>query len=125
MKFTWKNDHMEIDLGYRKLKIAENEEQGFLPIQLFISSIVGCNTYLFDTILKKQKINYNYLTVKTEVEKNNDNNTINKISLNFIIEGENLKKEKLLKNLKLSRKYCGMAQSIKDSIKIEDTLTIK
>jgi len=124
MQFTWKENHMESDLEFGKLKISDNNQEGFLPEQLLISSIAGCSAYFFDIILKKQKVEFDYLVLETEV-KRDSNNKIEKILLNFIIEGGNLNEEKLLKNLKLSHKHCGMVQSVKDSIIIEDQLTIK
>ncbi|WP_404451436.1 OsmC family protein [Virgibacillus necropolis] len=123
MKFYLKENGMRIDLDYGELSISGNEEYGYRPFQLMVASIVGCSGSVFRKILEKQRTEIEDMTITAEVERNpRVANRIERISLHYSIKGYQLNKEKLYKNLELSRKNCSMIRSVESSIKIEETL---
>lgn len=123
LTFHSKNVGVRTELGYGELDIAGNEEHGFRPFQLMISSIVGCSTGVYQKILEKQRIQYEEMQIDVKVERNPDvANRIEKIKMHFIVKGQNLKVDKLYKSLEVARKNCAMVQSVKDSIEIEETV---
>ncbi|MDY0395790.1 OsmC family protein [Virgibacillus halophilus] len=76
-------------------------------------------------ILKKQRIEFEELTIDADVKRNPDEaDRIERIILSFTIKGENLDKEKLKKNLAIARKNCSMARSVENSIEIEETIEV-
>lgn len=126
MKFTFKEDHFETEHDFGSLIISGDEKKGFRPYQLLVSSIVGCSGIVFNKILVKQRTNYDKLTIEADVKRNEQEaNRVEQINLQFIIEGKDLNEEKLKRNLEISRKHCSMVQSVLDSIKIEESLTVK
>lgn len=125
MKFEWQEDHLETSLPYGKLQISPDDEVGFRPFQLMVASIAGCSSAVFHKILVKQRMEYDALSVEAEVERNEaEANRIEKITLHFTMEGKDLNEKKLQRNLEISRKHCGMVQSVQDSIQIEEKLTV-
>ena len=125
MKFTWNEDHMETTFGYGDLSVSSDETKGFRPFQLMVASIVGCSAGVFHNIIQKQRIAYDHFSIEADVERKEDGaKEIQKITLEFIIEGKDLNEQKLQRNLKLTSKNCSMVQSVKDSIDIEEKLTI-
>lgn len=114
---------VETELAFGTLHISSNEEIGFRPFQLLVSSIVGCSGGLLKTILEKKKIQYDSIEMDVKVERNPEEaNKITKIALHFIVYGENLKEETLQKSLNLAMKNCSMAQSVKGAIEIVETI---
>jgi uncharacterized OsmC-like protein len=117
---------METEFNYGSLNISGDDEKGFRPFQLLVSAIVSCSGLVFNNILVKQRTVYEQLTIEAEVERNeSEANRVEKITLHFIVTGENLNEEKLKRNLAISRKHCAMVQSVKGSIIVEDKLTLK
>jgi|SRR5699024_1133914 len=125
MKFVVTEDNISTDLGYGKLNISPNEEEGFRPFQLLVSSLVGCSSIVFRRILEKQRITFEEFTVEADVERNEDEaNKLEKVSLTFKIKGDNLDEKKLQRNLEISRKHCSMVRSVEDSIEVVETLQV-
>ncbi|ASN06897.1 OsmC family protein [Virgibacillus necropolis] len=123
MKFYLKDSGMRIDLDYGELSISGNEDYGYRPFQLMVASIVGCSGSVFRKILEKQRTEIEDLTITAEVERNpKEANRIESISLHYAVKGYHLSKEKLYKNLELSRKNCSMIRSVESSITIEESL---
>jgi len=126
MKFTWKNDYMETDsFDYGTLKISPDDSKGFRPFQLLVTSIASCSGSVFHKILTKQRTIYDDLSIEAEVERNEaEANRVEKITLHYTIVGKNLNEDKLKRNLEISRKHCSMIQSVKDSIIVEEYVTV-
>ncbi|MFZ3577985.1 OsmC family protein [Virgibacillus sp. DJP39] len=125
MNFYLKDNSMQVDLDYGNLKVSGNESYGYRPFQLMVASIVGCSGSVFRKILDKQRIEIEGLSISSEVERNPDEaDRIERISLHYSVTGSNLNKEKLYKNLELSRKNCSMVRSVESSIIIDETLEI-
>src|SRR5699024_3619200 len=104
MQFTWKEDYMETTaFNYDTLHISPDDTKGYRPFQLLVASVASCSGGVFHKILKKQRIEYESLTIDAEVERNED-----------IMQ----------RNLELSRKNCSMVQSFQDSINVQENITI-
>lgn len=126
MKYVFHENNIEAELGHGTLSIAKEAESGFRPVELLISSIASCSGFVFQNILKKQRIQIEEFVITAEVERNEDKaNRVEKIILIFHVKGNELNEKKLQRNLDVSRKYCGMIQSVEGSIDIEERLLIK
>jgi putative redox protein len=126
MRFEMKEDvGFKADLQYGELHVAGDENYGFRPFQLMVSSIAVCSGGVLRKILQKQRINITNMTIEADVERNEaEANRLEKIRIKFLISGENLKEEKLQKAVELSSKNCPMVQSVKDSIEVIETFEI-
>ncbi|UOR13413.1 OsmC family protein [Halobacillus amylolyticus] len=123
MEFYIKGEGIRTSFEYGELDISGDEAYGFRPYQLMTSSIAGCSLSVYRKILDKQRIDYEDIIVRADVERNAEEaNRIEKISLHFVVKGYRLNQDKLLKNLDISSNNCSMVQSVKDSIEIEETL---
>lgn len=110
---------------YGELIISGDETKGFRPFQLMVASIASCSGFVLKQILEKQRIEIDSLSVQTSVERNEaDANKIEKITLHYIIKGTDLDRDRMDKNLALSRKNCSMVRSVETSIKIIETIEI-
>ncbi|WP_421383920.1 OsmC family protein [Bacillus salacetis] len=126
MEFKMKEGGFVTDLPYGQLDISGNEEHGFRPYQLMVSSIAVCSGGVLRKILEKQRISFEDISIKVDVTRNEEKaNRIEKVALHFTITGENLKEEKIQKAMELTRKNCSMVQSVTGSIDIEETFEIK
>lgn len=126
MEFQIKEGFVETELDFGKLTISPNDTEGFRPFQLMIASITSCSGMVFKKILKKQRIEIDQLSIHSEIERNeSEANRIEKLSLEFIVQGSDLNKDKLMKSLAIARKNCAMIRSVEASIQIEETITIK
>lgn len=125
MKFTVTEKDIRTDLAFGSLAISGNDEEGFRPFQLLVSSIVGCSALVFRRILEKQRTKFEEIVIEAEVERAEEEaNKITKISLTFKIKGEDLDEKRLQRSLDLSRKHCSMVRSVEDSIEIVENLEV-
>ncbi|MYL59995.1 OsmC family protein [Virgibacillus halodenitrificans] len=123
MKLVMKENGLRTELEYGVLDISGNEEYGFRPFQLMVASIAGCSGSVFRKILEKQRTEIDDMQITAEVERNPEEaNRIEKITLNFKVQGKNLDPAKLQKNLEISRKNCSMVRSVEGSIQIEEKI---
>lgn len=119
MKFTAKENGFITQLPYGELHISGDENFGFRPFQLLVSSIAVCSAGVLKKVLQKMRIQFEDLVVSADAVRNEDEaNRIEEIHLHFVIKGNNLSPEKIEKAMEVSHKNCAMAQSVKESIKI-------
>ncbi|WP_243291626.1 OsmC family protein [Bacillus sp. FJAT-47783] len=125
MEFKMKEIGFTTNLPYGELHVAGDEEYGFRPFQLMVSSIAVCSGGVLRKILKKKRINIEDMTIKADVERNEtEANRIEKIHLHYRITGHDLDESKIHKSIELARKNCPMAQSVEGSIDIEETFEL-
>jgi putative redox protein len=125
MEFKMQEGGFYSDLAYGKLEVSGNEEYGFRPFQLLVSSIAVCSGGVLRKVLEKMRIEFDDIHIKADVVRNEDEaNRVEEISLHFTIQGEKLDEKKIEKAMKLTRKNCSMVQSVQDSIKIEETFEL-
>lgn len=123
LHFYLKDEGVRTSTEFGQLNISPNEEKGFRPYQLMVSSIASCSLSVFRKILDKQKVEYEDIKVTADVTRNEkEANRIEKIHLHYVVKGQHLDEDKMYKNLKTAYNNCSMVQSVKDSIQIEETL---
>lgn len=57
MKFTVTDEKITSELPAGELTISGDENEGFRPFQLMVSSLAGCSSLVYKRILAKQKSN--------------------------------------------------------------------
>ncbi|QTD42894.1 OsmC family protein [Sporosarcina sp. Te-1] len=126
MKFEMTENGFETETSYGKLAISSNDEYGFRPYQLLVSSVAVCSGGVMRKILDKMRMPADHITVEAkEIVRNPDQaDRIEKIHLHFTIQGSSIEKEKMDRVLELTRKNCSMVQSVHESIEINETFTI-
>ncbi|OKL35980.1 OsmC family protein [Domibacillus mangrovi] len=126
MEFKMKENGFTAEFPYGKLDISGDEEYGFRPYQLLVSSIAVCSGGVLRKIFAKQRIEIEDMTIQTDVKRNpNEVDRVEKISVHFIIKGIGLKEEKVKKAIELTRKNCSMVQSVVPAIEVVETFEIK
>ncbi|MGG0453753.1 OsmC family protein [Priestia megaterium] len=127
MEFNMKKEAgFTTKLPYGELYIAGDEEYGFRPYQLMVSSIAVCSGSVLRKILEKKRIAFSDLRIQAGVTRNDEKaGRIEKIHLHYIITGEELPLDKIEKSIELARKNCSMLQSVIDSIEVTETFEIK
>ncbi|MEB2267760.1 OsmC family protein [Priestia megaterium] len=127
MEFNMKKEAgFTTNLPYGELNIAGDEEYGFRPYQLMVSSIAVCSGGVLRKILEKKRIAFSDLRIQAGVTRNDEKaGRIEKIHLHYIITGEELPLDKIEKSIELARKNCSMLQSVIDSIEVTETFEIK
>ncbi|WAA09393.1 OsmC family protein [Fervidibacillus albus] len=125
MEFHMKEVGFTTNLPYGELHIAGDENYGFRPYQLMVSSIAVCSGGVLRKILEKKRIPIDDMKIKVEVERNEEKpNRIEKIHLHYLIKGDQLDPKKIEKSIELVRKNCSMAQSVEGAIDIEETFEL-
>ncbi|AQS56939.1 OsmC family protein [Novibacillus thermophilus] len=125
MEFKMKENGFVTQTKYGELHISPDDQDGFHPFQLMVSSIVGCSATMLRKILTKMRITFKDINVSVLVERNEtEARRIEKLHLHFEIFGKELRKEKIEKALVLSRKNCAMIQSVQGSIQVSESFEI-
>ncbi|KQL46708.1 OsmC family protein [Brevibacillus choshinensis] len=125
MQFEAKENGFVTHLSYGDLHVSGDEQYGFRPFQLMVSSIAVCSSGVLRKVLDKMRMPCSDMKVTAEVVRNEEKaNRIEKIHLHFIISGENLQEEKVKKAIEASRKNCPMVQSVQDSIEITESFEL-
>ncbi|TLS35731.1 OsmC family protein [Pseudalkalibacillus caeni] len=124
MEYKMKDHGFSIDLEYGTLDICGDETYGFRPYQLLVSSVAVCSGGVLRQILDKKRMVYEDISIKADIKRNEEEaNRVEEIHLHFTIKG-NLDEKKVQKAMELTTKHCSMVQSVKDSIKVEETFEI-
>lgn len=125
MEFKMREVGFSANFEYGELHIAGNEEYGFRPYQLMVSSIAVCSGGVLRGILEKKRIGVEDITIQAKVERNEEEaNRIESIAIHYLLKGNDLSEEKIEQSIKLARKNCPMVRSVEDSIKITETFEI-
>lgn len=125
MEFKMREVGFSANFEYGELHIAGNEEYGFRPYQLMVSSIAVCSGGVLRGILEKKRLVVEDITIQAKVERNEEEaNRIESIAIHYLLKGNDLSEEKIEQSIKLARKNCPMVRSVEDSIKITETFEI-
>lgn len=126
MKFKMTESGFQTETSFGTLAISSNEEFGFRPYQLLVSSIAVCSGGVLKKVLDKMRMPAIdiHIEVKEVVRNPAEANKVEKIHLHFIIEGTEIKEEKMPRVMDLTMKNCSMAQSVAESIEIVKTYDI-
>ncbi|CAM3228054.1 OsmC family protein [Filibacter tadaridae] len=127
MKFEMMENGFETEMDFGRLEISGNEEYGFRPFQLLVSSLAVCSGGVLRNILEKMRMPADNITIEVkEVTRNVEiANRIEKIHLHFIIEGQDIDETKMDKVFELTLKNCAMAQSVIGSIELVETYEVR
>lgn len=124
-EFELKAEAIRINTSYKELNVSPDSSFGYKPIELFVSSLVGCSGAVFKKVLYKKRIEVDNIKIKANVERNKEEaNKITKIDLIFVVEGRNLSISQLEKALEVTFKNCGMIQSVIGSIGINGLIEV-
>ncbi|TDL77807.1 OsmC family protein [Peribacillus frigoritolerans] len=125
MEFKMREAGFTADFEYGELHVAGNEEYGFRPYQLMVSSIAVCSGGVLRGILEKKRLVAEDITIQTSVTRNEEEaNRIESIAIHYMIKGQDLPEEKVEQSIKLARKNCPMVRSVEDSIQITESFEI-
>ncbi|WP_078549900.1 OsmC family protein [Litchfieldia alkalitelluris] len=125
MEFKMKEVGFTTEFEFGELHVAGDEAHGYRPFQLMVSSIVVCSGGVLRKILDKKRIKIDDLTIKSAVTRNEaEANRIEKICIHYLIKGTDLDPKKIEQSIHLAAKNCPMAQSVKNSIEIEETFEL-
>lgn len=127
MQFNMTENGFETATSFGQLTISGNEEYGFRPYQLLVSSIAVCSGGVMRKILEKMRMPADNITIEVKDVQRNEEiaNRLEKIHLHFIIEGPKVDESKMEKVFELTMKNCSMVQSVIDSIEVVKTYEIK
>lgn len=113
------------ELPFGRLDVAGDEEYGFRPFQLLVASLAVCSGGVLRKIMKKMRMDFEDIQIKTSVERNPDAaDRVEKVHIHFLIKGNDLNEAKLHKALELTRKNCSMVRSVEGSIDIAETFEL-
>ncbi|WP_349409471.1 OsmC family protein [Pseudalkalibacillus sp. SCS-8] len=119
MEFKMNDGGFTAEFEYGTLNISGNEEYGFRPYQLLVSSVAVCSGGVLRKVLEKMRYPFEDIKVNAEIVRNEEEaNRVEKIELTFHIETDEWDEKKIEKAMQLTRKNCSMVQSVKDSIEV-------
>jgi len=126
MKFEMTEHGFETETEFGTLVISSNEEKGFRPYQLMVSSIASCTGGVMRKILEKKRMPAESLTieVKEVVRSQDDASRLEKIHYHITVRAAGLTEEKLPKIMELTDKNCSMYQSVANCIDVQKTVEI-
>jgi putative redox protein len=125
MKFEMKDVGFKTKVEYGELHVAGDEQYGYRPFQLMVSSIAVCSGGVLRKVFEKKRIEIEDLQIEASVIRNEEEaNKIESIHIHYLIKGNNLKEEKVQKSIEIAAKNCPMVQSVKGSIEVKETFEI-
>ncbi|ANU11702.1 hypothetical protein A1A1_14594 [Planococcus antarcticus DSM 14505] len=125
MNYSMNENGFTGHLPFGELQISSNEEHGFRPYQLLVSSLAVCSGGVMRKVLEKMRMPAEdiQIEVKEIVRNEEEADRVEKVHLHFVITGD-INEEKMPRILELTRKNCSMVQSVQDSIEIIETFEI-
>ncbi|ANU23971.1 OsmC family protein [Planococcus donghaensis] len=126
MNFSMNENGFTGHLPFGDLQISSNEEYGFRPYQLLVSSLAICSGGVMRKVFDKMRMSFEDIQIEVKEVVRNDEvaGRVEKVHLHFIITGD-IKDEKMPRILELTRKNCSMVQSVHDSIEVVETYEIR
>ncbi|MCC3649026.1 MULTISPECIES: OsmC family protein [Cytobacillus] len=125
MKFIINNDNTTAELGYGKLPVSPNDQAGYRPLELFVSSLAGCSGTVLWNILQKKRLGVERIEAEVSVSRiPEEANRIKKLAISAEVHADQaLSAEQAAKVAELTVKNCGMIQSVIGSIDISYEVT--
>ncbi|MBU8908900.1 OsmC family protein [Desertibacillus haloalkaliphilus] len=125
MQFTMKENSFKTEVEFGELQISGDEQHGFRPYQLLVSSIAVCSGGVLRKVLEKKRVSFSDISISADVTRNDQGaKEVQKIALHFVITGQGLTESKIEKALAVTRKNCSMVQSVKDSIEVTESFEL-
>ena len=90
------------------------------------SSLTACSGGVLKKVLEKMRMPANNISieVKDVIRNAEEANKVEKVYLHFIIEGEMIHDNKMLRAMELTNKNCAMVQSVAKSIEVFETYEV-
>lgn len=125
MEFNMTENGFQTEVNYGTLDVSGDDQYGFRPYQLMVSSIAVCSGSVLRKVFAKKRIAYDDIKIKAEVARNPDKaDRIESIHLYFIVSGPDLDETKIQKSLEVTKKNCSMVQSVTGSIDISESFEL-
>ncbi|MFT9597531.1 OsmC family protein [Mesobacillus sp.] len=126
MEFKMKPDvGFFTEVGFGRMDVAGDDQYGFRPYQLLVSSVAVCSGGVLRKVLEKMRMEIKDIHIQADAERvEEEANRVSKITVHFRISGNNLDEKKIEKAMVLTRKNCSMVQSVINSIEVEETFEI-
>ena len=126
MKFSMTEHGFETTIKFGTMTISSNDDYGFRPYQLLVSSLAACSGGVLKKVLEKMRMPANNISieVKDVIRNAEEANKVEKVYLHFIIEGEMIDDNKMLRAMELTNKNCAMVQSVAKSIEVFETYEV-
>jgi putative redox protein len=122
MEFKMNESGFSTTCEFGELHVSGDDQYGYRPFQLLVSSIAVCSGGILRKVLTKKRFGFEDIKIIADIERNPDAaNRVDKIHLKFIITAKAWDEQRVLKALEVTRKNCPIVQSVKDSIKIIET----
>lgn len=126
MEYKMTEHGFQTEFEYGTLDVSSEDEYGFRPYSLLVSSVAVCSGGVLRKVLEKMRMDVKDIKISADVTRNPDiANRVEAIKLHFLIYGNDLSEKKVEKAMELTKKNCSMVQSVKDSIEISETFEIK
>lgn len=122
MKFSMKENGFSAQLPYGTIDVSGNEEYGFRPFQLLITSIAVCSGGVMRKTLEKMRMPAEdiQIEVKEVVRIEEDASRVAKVHLHFILKGD-IQDSRMPRVLEVTRNNCSMVRSVEEAIEIVET----
>ncbi|WP_035344345.1 OsmC family protein [Halalkalibacter hemicellulosilyticus] len=122
MEFKMKENGFQGEFEFGTLDVSGNEEFGFRPFQLLVSSVAVCSGGVLRKVLEKKRITYDDITIQADVTRNEAGaNEVTDIHLHFNIVGSSASDQQIEKSLEIAKRNCPIVQSVKDSIQVTES----
>jgi putative redox protein len=109
-----------------QLNSADQMDSAFTPMELFLVSLAGCTAMDVQWILERQRQKITRFEIRASGKRQNeDPRFYESIDLEYIVQGENIRKDAVDRAIRLSQeKYCSVRAMVKDSVKLNITYRI-
>ncbi|MTD32096.1 OsmC family protein [Planomicrobium sp. YIM 101495] len=126
MNFSMKENGFSANLPFGTLDVSGNEEYGFRPYQLLITSIAVCSGGVMRKTLEKMRMPVTdmQIEVKEVVRNDKEANRVEKVHLHFVLEGV-IEESRMPRVLEVTRRNCSMVRSVEASIEVIETYELK
>ena len=123
MNFSMTEHGFETETPFGTLVISSNDDYGFRPYQLLVSSLAVCSGGVMRKVLDKMRTPATNISIEVKdiVRDENEADKVVKVHLHFVVEGPKINDKKMPRVLELTKKNCAMVQSVADSIEIIET----
>ncbi|KOF09645.1 osmotically inducible protein C [Planococcus glaciei] len=125
MKFSMNENGFTGTLPFGELLISGNEEYGYRPYQLLVSSLAVCSGGVMRKVLEKMRMPAEdiQIEVKDVVRIEEEASRVSKVHLHFTLKGD-IDPAKMPRVMELTRKNCSMVRTMEHSIEINETYEV-